>query len=98
MNLLPAAARRCGWAGRAWRGSAPRTRVCRVAEDGGCVFELAERTGAERLWHLRAGDEPIAVRAPEGVEAPPRGARVEVTVPEGRVRRFDAATGRAVAA
>ena len=97
MNLLPAGGSAVRLGGSGVAGFRAEDAVCRVREDGGCVFELAERTGAERLWHLRAGDEPIAVRAPEGVEPPPRGARVEVTVPEARVRRFDAATGRAVA-
>jgi ABC-type sugar transport system ATPase subunit len=70
--------------------------VCRIAQDGTYVFELAERTGPERLWHLRAGDQPIVVRAPDGVDPPAPGARVEVTVPPERLRRFDAASGRAL--
>jgi multiple sugar transport system ATP-binding protein len=70
--------------------------MCRVDEDGAYVFEFAERTGADRFWHLRAGETEVAVRAPEGVEPPPRGSRVAVVVPPGRVRRFDAHTGQAV--
>jgi ABC-type sugar transport system ATPase subunit len=69
---------------------------CHVTDSGGCVFELSERAGADRLWHLRAGQEPIVVRVPEGLEAPVRGARVAVTVPPDRVRRFDAVTGQAL--
>jgi ABC-type sugar transport system ATPase subunit len=54
------------------------------------VFELAERVGAQRLWHLRAGDEAVIVRAPDGAEPPARGAPVRVTVPAAAVRRFEA--------
>jgi ABC-type sugar transport system ATPase subunit len=60
------------------------------AEDSSIVFELAERVGAQRLWHLRAGDEVVIVRAPDGAEPPPRGATLRVTVPAAAVRRFDA--------
>jgi len=60
------------------------------------VFDLAERVGAERLWHLRAGERAIAVRAPSGAEPPPGGAPVRVRVPAARVRLFDAASGRAL--
>lgn len=96
MNLLSAgsAAVRLG-GGDALAGFRAEDAVCRVTEDGGCTFELAERTGADRLWHLRAGDDAVVVRAPDGVDAPPRGARVEVTVAPERVRRFDAGTGKA---
>jgi sn-glycerol 3-phosphate transport system ATP-binding protein len=62
----------------------------------GVVFELAERVGAERLWHLRAGEEALVVRAPEEAAAPARGAPVRVRVPAEAVRRFDPETGRAV--
>jgi multiple sugar transport system ATP-binding protein len=58
--------------------------------DSSIVFELAERVGAQRLWHLRAGEEVIIVRAPDGAEPPPRGATLRVTVPAAAVRRFDA--------
>jgi ABC-type sugar transport system ATPase subunit len=85
MNLLPD--------GDSVTGFRAEDAACRLADDGAYVFELAERTGADRLWHLRRGDTPVAVRAPEGVPAPPRGARVDVLVPPGKVRRFDAATG-----
>jgi sn-glycerol 3-phosphate transport system ATP-binding protein len=70
--------------------------TCRVADDGGYVFELAERTGADRLWHLRAGEDAIVVRAPEDADAPPRGARVDVTVAPHRIRRFDPVSGTAI--
>jgi ABC-type sugar transport system ATPase subunit len=71
------------------------------AEDAACepagaseiVFDLAERVGAERLWHLRAGEHAVVVRAP-GSEPPPRGAPVRVRVPAERVRLFDPDTGR----
>jgi ABC-type sugar transport system ATPase subunit len=72
------------------------------AEDARCApgpsaltFELAERVGAERLWHLRAGDREVVVRAPEGVEPPAAGAPVRVSVAAEQVRRFDG-EGRAV--
>ena len=69
MNVVPGARGAC-------RGFRAEDAVCRWTTTATYVFELAERTGAERLWHLRAGDEPIVVRAPEGAEAPARGARV----------------------
>jgi ABC-type sugar transport system ATPase subunit len=68
--------------------------VARVDEEGDHVFELAERTGADRLWHLRRGDDAVVVRAPG--EAPDRGTRVAISVPPERVRRFDLQTGRAL--
>jgi ABC-type sugar transport system ATPase subunit len=72
--------------------------VCAPApgEDTGIVFDLAERAGADRVWHLRAGDLALAVRAPDGAEPPPAGAPVRVRVASGRLRRFDAASGRAL--
>jgi ABC-type sugar transport system ATPase subunit len=85
MNLLPKG-----------EGFRAEDATCRVDAAGDYVFELAERVGAERLWHLRLGDTPIVVRAPAGL-APERGERVAVTVPPDRMRRFDPATGRAVA-
>jgi ABC-type sugar transport system ATPase subunit len=54
------------------------------------AFELAERVGAQRLWHLRAGEDAVIVRAPDGAEPPPRGALLRVVVPPSAVRRFDA--------
>jgi len=57
--------------------------------DSSIVFELAERVGAQRLWHLRTADETVVVRAPDGAEPPPRGTAVRVTVPAAAVRRFD---------
>ena len=60
------------------------------------VFELAERVGAQRLWHLRAGDEAVIVRAPDGSDPPPPGAPVRVSVPRTAVRHFDPDTGRAL--
>jgi ABC-type sugar transport system ATPase subunit len=70
--------------------------VCEPSADGsGIAFDLAERVGAERLWHLRAGEHAVVVRAPEG-EPPERGAPVRVRVAAERVRRFDAESGRAL--
>jgi sn-glycerol 3-phosphate transport system ATP-binding protein len=75
------------------------------AEDASCAvaagptalaFDLAERAGAERLWHLRAGDRAIVVRAPDGAEPPTAGAPVTVRIAGDRVRAFDASTGRAL--
>ena len=87
MNLIP---RERGLAGfRAEDASA------RVAADGEYVFELAERVGADVMWHLRRGEDLIAVRA--GGAAPAVGERMAVDVPEARVRWFDLDTGRALA-
>jgi len=67
-----------------------RAEDARVAPgDSALVFELAERVGAQRLWHLRAGEDAVIVGAPDGVEPPRRGAAVRVTVPAAAVRRFD---------
>ena len=94
MNLLPAGrpALRSGWIGRA--GVPRRGRgLPGVRRGRALVFELAERAGADRLWHLRARRRPSPCGA-EGVEPPPRGARCRVTSRAARrVRRFDAATG-----
>jgi ABC-type sugar transport system ATPase subunit len=60
------------------------------------VFDLAERVGAERLWHLRAGEQAIVVRAPAGAEPPPPGAPLRVRVAAARVRRFDPDSGDAL--
>ena len=68
-----------------------------VAAPGGesaIVFELAERVGAERLWHLRAGDDAVVVRSPDGLPAPEPGAPVRVRATT--VRRFDPGSGRAL--
>ena len=68
-----------------------------VAAPGGesaIVFELAERVGAERLWHLRAGDDAVVVRSPDGLPAPEPGAPVRVRATA--VRRFDPGSGRAL--
>jgi sn-glycerol 3-phosphate transport system ATP-binding protein len=65
-----------------------------VPDGSEIVFELAERVGAERLWHLRAGDETIVVRAPDGLPAPAAGAPVRVRATA--VRRFDPDSGRAL--
>ncbi len=59
------------------------------------VFELAERVGALRLWHLRAGEDAVIVRAPDG-SVPASGTPVRVSVPPAAVRRFDD-SGRAIA-
>jgi hypothetical protein len=62
--------------------------------DSSLVFELAERVGAQRLWHLRAGEDAVIVRAPDG-SVPVSGTPVRVSVPAAAVRRFDD-SGRAV--
>jgi ABC-type sugar transport system ATPase subunit len=91
-------------------GAAPRTAgtpligfraeaaICEPADRDGSaiVFDLAERVGAERLWHLHAGERTLAVRAPVGAEPPPGGAPVRVRVPAEHVRLFDPDSGRAL--
>jgi ABC-type sugar transport system ATPase subunit len=77
------------------------------AEDAACApadgaesaiaFDLAERVGAERLWHLRAGELALVVRAPADTDPPAAGAPVRVRVAAERVRRFDPDSGRALA-
>jgi ABC-type sugar transport system ATPase subunit len=57
------------------------------------LFEADERVGADRLWHLRAGEDVVIVRVAGDAPAPARGARLAVT--PGAVVLFDAATGRA---
>jgi ABC-type sugar transport system ATPase subunit len=57
------------------------------------VFELPERVGAQRLWHLRAGEDAVIVRAPDGADPPPPGTALRVSVPPSAVRRFDAEGG-----
>ena len=59
------------------------------------MFELAERVGADVMWHLRRGEDLIAVRA--GGTAPAVGERMAVDVPPALVRWFDPETGRALA-
>jgi ABC-type sugar transport system ATPase subunit len=75
-------------------GFRPEDAVAEPADRSEIVFELAERVGAERLWHLRAGGDAIVVRAPDGVPAPAPGTPVRVRAPA--VRRFDPASGRAL--
>jgi len=72
--------------------------TCAVADGAGSaiVFDLAERVGAERVWHLRAGGRTLAVRAPSGAEPPAAGTPVRVRVAADRVRLFDADGGRAL--
>ncbi len=72
--------------------------TCAVADGARSVivFEFAERVGAERLWHLRADERALAVRAPSGAEPPTGGAPVRVRVPAARVQLFDAGSGRAL--
>jgi ABC-type sugar transport system ATPase subunit len=65
-----------------------------VAGGSDIVFELAERVGADRLWHLRAGEVAVVVRAPDGLPAPAPGALVRVRATT--VRRFDPDSGRAL--
>jgi sn-glycerol 3-phosphate transport system ATP-binding protein len=86
MNLVPGSRGLCGFRAE--------DAIARVDEDGQYDFELAERAGAYRVWHLRRGDDTVVVRAGEAV--PERGTRVAVTVPDERVRWFDRDTGRAL--
>jgi ABC-type sugar transport system ATPase subunit len=65
-----------------------------VPDGSAIVFELAERVGAERLWHLRAGDEAVVVRAPDGLVPPAPGTPVRVRATT--IRRFDPDSGRAL--
>ncbi len=89
MNVLRAPVAGLEVAGEGLVGFRAEDAVVR-AGDSSIVFELAERVGAQRLWHLRAGDETVVVRAPDGAEPPPRGTAVRVAVPAAAVRRFDA--------
>jgi hypothetical protein len=73
------------------------TAVDPAADGSALAFEFAERVGAQRLWHLRAGGEAVIVRAPDAVEPPAPGAALRVTVPREAVRRFDPDTGEALA-
>jgi ABC-type sugar transport system ATPase subunit len=43
------------------------------------VFEADERTGADRLWHLKAREDRVIVRVDGDAVAPERGARMAVT-------------------
>jgi ABC-type sugar transport system ATPase subunit len=80
MNLLPADGGQVGFRAE--------DATCAPDPDGEYTFELAERVGADRLWHLRINGHAVVVRA---TAAPPqRGARVRVDVPPERLRRFDA--------
>ena len=63
------------------------------ADGSALAFELAERVGAARLWHLRAGEDTVIVRAPDG-DVPPPGTSVRVRV--AAVLRFDG-DGRRIA-
>jgi ABC-type sugar transport system ATPase subunit len=85
MNLLPS--------GDGHIGFRPEAATCAVDRDGEYTFELAERAGADRLWHLRRDGHAVVVRA--GGEPPERGARVRVDVAPEHLRRFDA-EGRAL--
>jgi sn-glycerol 3-phosphate transport system ATP-binding protein len=71
--------------------------TCSTADaDGSAIaFDFAERAGADHLWHLRAGERALVVRAAPGAAPPDRGAPVRVRVPADRVRRFDPTSGRA---
>ncbi len=83
MNLVPADDGHVGFR--------PEDATCAPDRDGDYTFELAERAGADRLWHLRKDSNAVIVR---GGVPPARGERVRVDVPPDRVRRFDA-EGRA---
>ena len=88
MNLVPGE--------RGLAGFRAEDAVASVDPGGRYVFELAERVGADVMWHLRRGEELVAVRAAGG-PAPAVGERMAVDVPEARVRWFDLDTGRALA-
>jgi ABC-type sugar transport system ATPase subunit len=85
MNIVAVDGRLCGFRAE--------DALARVDDEGEYEFELAERVGADRLWHLRRGEDAAVVRAGEG--APERGTRIAVEPL--RVRWFDAASGQAVA-
>jgi ABC-type sugar transport system ATPase subunit len=97
MNLLPAGYEglSAGDNGSSLVGFRAEDAACAAADGSGIAFDLSERVGAERLWHLRAGDDVVVVRAGDG-EPPAAGTPVRVTVPPDRVRRFDPETGRAL--
>jgi ABC-type sugar transport system ATPase subunit len=86
MNLLPAE-------GGGHVGFRAEDATCAPDADGEYTFELAERVGADRLWHLRRDGNAVVIRAVG--DPPERGARVRVDVPPERLRRFDA-EGRAL--
>ena len=86
MNLLPADDGQVGFRAE--------DATCAPDGDGEYTFELAERAGADRLWHLSSNGHAVVVRAPARTAPPERGARVRVDVPPERLRRFDA-EGRA---
>jgi multiple sugar transport system ATP-binding protein len=58
------------------------------------VLDAVEGVGHERTWHLRAGDEALAVRPAAGARGAP-GDAVSAAVSPLAVRLFDATTGRA---
>jgi sn-glycerol 3-phosphate transport system ATP-binding protein len=84
MNLLPEA--------RGLRGFRAEDATATPDPAGEYVFELAERVGADILWHLRRGEDQVAVRA--SGEPPRPGERLRVDV--ARERWFDRETGRAL--
>src|SRR5262245_62008279 len=50
--------------------------TCALHPDGDYTFELAERAGADRLWHLRRDGHAVVIRA--AGDPPERGARMRV--------------------
>jgi sn-glycerol 3-phosphate transport system ATP-binding protein len=84
MNLVPAE--------RGLRGFRAEDAVAVTDPDGEYVFELAERVGADVLWHLRRGEDLVAVRASGATPEPGERLRADVA----RERWFDRETGRAL--
>jgi ABC-type sugar transport system ATPase subunit len=64
----------------------------RTGDGFDAVLEVAESVGHERIWHLRADSERIAVRPP-GDLAADEGERLRVDVPREAVVLFDPSTG-----
>ncbi|MFL6694134.1 MAG: sn-glycerol-3-phosphate ABC transporter ATP-binding protein UgpC [Ramlibacter sp.] len=93
MNLLKEAP-----GGRAGTITGVRPEHLVVGSDGWNVtVETVELLGAERLIYGRVGGEQIIVRVEEGRLAPPRSEDViRVRPDEGRVHRFDPATGKRI--
>ncbi len=59
------------------------------------VLELAETVGHDRIWHVTAGDERLAVRPPAGFTAS-EGETIGLSVHKAGVRLFDPETGEAL--
>jgi ABC-type sugar transport system ATPase subunit len=66
-----------------------------AAEGVEAVVEMSERAGHERVWHVLARGQRLAVRPPAGTDARP-GDTVRLAVDPAGVRLFSAADGRAL--